>query len=140
MSVVEEICTHVAILDGGRVVEEGTVSDIFSAPKSAAAKRLVFPDGSNNPVRNAGERRVRIVFNGAYAAAKPLITQMAIDKGIAANILAASTKIINDKVYGNMLLGLPDSDETINAAKAYLTKISDVIVEEVADDAYDISE
>lgn len=49
MSVVEEICNHVAILDGGHVVEEGLVSDVFSAPKSAAAKRLVFPDGSNKP-------------------------------------------------------------------------------------------
>lgn len=140
MSVVEEICTHVAILDGGRVVEEGSVSDVFSAPRSAAAKRLVFPDGSNNPVKNSGERRIRVVFNGAYAAAKPLITQMAIDKGIAANILAASTKIIGDKVYGNMLLGLPDSDETLRAAKDYLTKITDVIAEEVTDDDYGISE
>ncbi len=140
MSVVEEICTHVAILDGGHVVEEGLVSDVFSAPKSAAAKRLVFPDGSNNPVKNPGERRIRIVFNGAYAAGKPLITQMAIDKGIAANILAASTKIIGDKVYGNMLLGLPDSDETFYAAKEYLTKITDVIAEEVTDDDYDVAE
>lgn len=140
MSVVEEICNHVAILDGGHVVEEGLVSDVFSAPRSAAAKRLVFPDGSNNPVKNSGERRLRVVFNGAYAAGKPLITQMAIDKGIAANILAASTKIIGDKVYGNMLLGLPDSDETLSSAKKYLTKIADVIVEEVTDDDYSISE
>lgn len=140
MSVVEEICNHVAILDGGHVVEEGLVSDVFSAPKSAAAKRLVFPDGSNNPVKNSGERRIRVVFNGAYAAGKPLITQMAIDMGIAANILAASTKIIGDKVYGNMLLGLPDSDETLSSAKKYLTKIADVIVEEVTDDDYSISE
>lgn len=140
MSVVEEICNHVAILDGGHVVEEGLVSDVFSAPKSAAAKRLVFPDGSNNPVKNSGERRIRVVFNGAYAAGKPLITQMAIDKGIAANILAASTKIIGDKVYGNMLLGLPDSDEMLSSAKIYLTKIADVIVEEVTDDDYSISE
>lgn len=140
MSVVEEICNHVAILDGGHVVEEGLVSDVFSAPKSAAAKRLVFPDGSNNPVKNSGERRIRVVFNGAYAAGKPLITQMAIDIGIAANILAASTKIIGDKVYGNMLLGLTDSDETLSSAKKYLTKIADVIVEEVTDDDYSISE
>lgn len=41
MSVVEEICQSVAILDGGRVAEEGRVSDVFSNPKSAAAKRLV---------------------------------------------------------------------------------------------------
>ena len=44
MSVVEEICSRVAILDNGRVAEEGIVSEVFSAPKSKAAKRVVFPD------------------------------------------------------------------------------------------------
>lgn len=44
MSVVEQICTRVAILDGGEVAEEGAVSDVFSSPKSEAAKRLVYPE------------------------------------------------------------------------------------------------
>ena len=43
MSVVEAICNRVAILDEGTVVEEGEVSAVFSSPKSAAARRLVFP-------------------------------------------------------------------------------------------------
>lgn len=137
MSVVEEICNKVAILDGGRVVEEGTVSDVFSNPKSSAARRLVFPDGANNPASySSDERRIRVVFNGAHAAGSPLITQMAIDKHIAANILAASTKIIEDKVYGNMLLGLPDSEEIVSEASEYLKKIPDIIVEEVGLDDY----
>ena len=38
MSVVEEICNKVAILDGGTVVEEGLVEEVFSHPKSAAAR------------------------------------------------------------------------------------------------------
>ncbi len=46
MSVVEEICNKVAILDGGTVVEEGLVEEVFSHPKSAAARHLVFPDGT----------------------------------------------------------------------------------------------
>ena len=41
MSVVEQICTRVAILDRGTVVEEGKVSDVFAAPKSDAAKSLM---------------------------------------------------------------------------------------------------
>ena len=56
MSVVEEICSHVAILDNGSVVEDGPVTEVFSSPKSDAAKRLVFPDG------NAGY----IVMRGAH--------------------------------------------------------------------------
>ena len=43
MSVVEEVCNRVAILDNGTVVEEGEVQAIFSHPTSKAARRLVYP-------------------------------------------------------------------------------------------------
>lgn len=42
MAVVQEVCTHVAVLDGGVVQECGTVSEIFENPKSVAAKRLLL--------------------------------------------------------------------------------------------------
>ena len=77
------------------------------------------------------DRRVRVVFNGAPATTKPLITQMAMDKGIAANILSASTRCIGDKVYGNMLLGVDGDDHVVEEVKAYLQRVGDVIVEEV---------
>lgn len=135
MSVVEEICNRVAILDGGIVVEEGTVSEIFSAPKSDAAKRLVFPEGFDAPVveRFEDEYRIRVVFNGADAAGTPLIARMAIEKGICANIMAASTKTIGGKAYGNMLLGISGDKKMLENAISYLTEVEDVVVEEVAD-------
>ncbi len=132
MSVVEEVCNRVAILDGGEVVEEGEVGTVFSAPRSDAAKRLVFPDGASEVLNaNDGERRIRVVFNGARTTQTPVITQMAIDLGIAANILAASTRCIGDKVYGNMLLGIPDDSGKVSAAIKYLRQTHDVLVEEV---------
>ena len=45
MAVVEEICTHVAILDHGHVMETGSVEDVFSNPRTEAGRRLVYPDG-----------------------------------------------------------------------------------------------
>ena len=42
MSVVTEICDRVAIIDSGRLVEEGNVSDIFANPKSDVAKELII--------------------------------------------------------------------------------------------------
>ena len=42
MRVVQRICRHVAILEHGRVAEQGTVSDVFTNPQSQAAKQLVF--------------------------------------------------------------------------------------------------
>ncbi|MGN0544835.1 MAG: methionine ABC transporter ATP-binding protein [Acutalibacteraceae bacterium] len=132
MSVVEEICNRVAILDNGTVVEQGDVSTVFAHPKSDAAKRLVFPDAATDIFApSAGERRLRVVFNGAFATNTPLITKMAMDEGIAANILGASTRCIGDKVYGNMLLGIPGDSDELERASKYLQSMPDILVEEV---------
>ena len=121
MSVVEETCNRVAILD-----------NVFAHPQSAAAKRLVFPDASDEIFAPASdEHRIRVVFNGAFATNTPLITKMAMDEGIAANILAASTRCIGDKVYGNMLLGIPGGDNELERASKYLQSMPDILVEEV---------
>lgn len=134
MSVVEDVCNRVAILDNGTVAEEGEVGEIFSNPKSGAAKRLVFPDGTSGiSAAKADEQTVRVVFNGAAAAGKPLITQMALDIGIAANILAASTRTINGKVYGNMILGISGGAEFAARTIEYIGKVPDVIAEEVTE-------
>ena len=132
MSVVEETCNRVAILDNGTVVEQGEVSTVFAHPQSAAAKRLVFPDASDEIFAPASdEHRIRVVFNGAFATNTPLITKMAMDEGIAANILAASTRCIGDKDYGNMLLGIPGGDNELERASKYLQSMPDILVEEV---------
>lgn len=136
ISVVEEVCTHVAVLDGGTVAESGPVSEVFSSPKTAAAKRLVFPEGIDEKliVRENG-RLIRVVFNGAKAAGAPLIATMAIEEGIAASILYASTKSIGDKAYGNMLLSIPGGEGETDRALSYLKKIDDIIAEEVSGNA-----
>ena len=132
MSVVEQICTRVAILDGGEVAEEGAVSDVFSSPKSEAAKRLVYPEGYQNPVISGEDGAViRVVFNGANATETPLIAKMAIEENIAASILSASTRSIGDKAYGNMLLGISGGGEQTQRALDYLGSIPDIFVEEV---------
>ena len=132
MSVVEQICTRVAILDQGEVAEEGKVSEVFASPRSRAAKRLVYPEGyEQTVVRFDGGRMLRVVFNGAKATLAPLIAQMAIERNIAASILSASTRSIGDKAYGNMLLGIPGGEEELRRAVEYLKEIPDIYAEEV---------
>ena len=131
MSVVEEICRHVVIMDGGTVAEEGDVASVFARPQSAAARRLVFPDGGEEMfVRNSDEYCLRVVFNGASATKTPLISQLAIEKGIMVNILSAATRNIGDRVYGNMVLGIR-TEEELHTALAYLGRVPDIVVEEV---------
>lgn len=133
MSVVESICKHVSILENGEVVEQGAVTDVFSRPKSSAARRLVFPEGSSEPLISGdqAQRFIRVVFNGANATASPLIARMAVEKGIAASIAYASTRSIGGKAYGSMLLSIPGSDGAVQAAIGYLTQTPDVLAEEV---------
>ena len=131
MSVVEKICRHVAILDGGEVAEQGEVTDVFSHPRSEAAKRLVFPESDASDVSGVSGRLIRIVFNGAEAANTPIIARMASERGIAASIVYASTKSIGGKAYGQMLLALPDNDSVVTAAIGFLTEIKGILAEEV---------
>ena len=131
MSVVEKICRHVAILDGGEVAEQGEVTDVFSHPRSEAAKRLVYPESDAPDVSGASGRLIRIVFNGAEAANEPIIARMASERGIAASIVYASTKSIGGKAYGQMLLALPDNDSVVTAAIGFLSEIKGIIAEEV---------
>ena len=132
MSVVEEVCNHVAILDNGEVVEEGAVGTVFASPKSAAAKRLVFPGGADDQVSNPHkEKRLRVVFSGAQAASMPLISSMAIEMNILVNIVSAATRCIDYKTYGSMLLGVPGGEEQAKMVAEYLGSVDNVTVEEV---------
>ena len=133
MSVVESTCRHVAILEEGQVVEQGEVSAVFSHPKSEAARRLVFPEGNPESLlcAGSGSRLIRVVFNGADATGKPLIARMATEAGIEANIAYASTRSIEGRTYGSMLLSIEDKNDDLVRAIAYLTQDSDVTAQEV---------
>ena len=131
MSVIEEICSHVAILDHGQVAESGTVEDIFSNPKTEAGRRLVYPDGVViDQLRTA--KVIRVGFNGG-SSYDPLVASLAIDCGVKANILGADTRNVNGQAFGTMLLGLPEDEEQVKKALAYIRNQPNVTVEEVPD-------
>ncbi len=132
MSVVESICKNVAIIEDGEVAEMGPVSQVFTSPQSAIAKRLVFSTDDDSMFSgNPQLAKLRVTYSGAEGVAKPLITQMAVDTGIIANILFAQTKTIDSKVWGTMILEVENDSETIEKAKAYIKKNEQITVEEV---------
>ena len=130
MSVIEEICSQVAILDGGVVAEQGAVEEIFSHPTTDAARRLVYPGGASVEQYPAGTRAVRVAFNGGTAY-QPLIASLAIDCGVKVNILGADTRNIDGKAFGTMLLGLPDDPNEAAKALSYIRSQPNVTAEEV---------
>ncbi|MBP3494381.1 MAG: ATP-binding cassette domain-containing protein [Oscillospiraceae bacterium] len=132
MSVVKEICSHVAILDGGVVAESGLVSTVFSAPKSAAARRLVFPGAVDEKISDPlQEQRVRLVFRDSKITGVPLVARLASEHGIMANVISASTQAISEEVYGSMLLGIPKGQLT--EAREFLSAFPNIQYEEVGE-------
>ena len=131
MGVIEEICSHVAILDHGVLQETGTVEEVFSNPKTEAGRRLVYPDGvilDQLPAANV----IRIAFNGS-SSYEPLIASLAIDCGVKVNILGADTRNVDGKAFGTMLLGLPENAEERERAIQYIKNQPNVTMEEVHD-------
>ena len=131
MSVVQEICNRVAILENGAVVEEGDVSQVFSHPKAAATRALVFPEMSDGEslIPDRQGQCIRLIFDGAETTQHPLIASMAIDCGIAASILNASTRTVAGRVYGYMLLDIPGGPDEMATAVKYLSGTPDVTVQ-----------
>lgn len=130
MSVIEEICTRVAILDGGVVAEEGRVEDIFAHPSTDAARRLVYPGGVSVKQYPTGTRAVRVSFNGGTVY-DPLIASLAIDCGVKVTILGADTRTIDGKAFGTMLLLLPDDPNEAAKALSYIRSQPNITAEEV---------
>ena len=121
MSVVTEICKHVAIIDSGRLVEQGPVQDIFENPSSDAAKELISgKEIRYTPLSQLNEaRKIRIVFeeNSAY---EPVIANTILKMQIPINILKADTRNVGGKAIGEMVLGLPEGEEQQEAIIASL--------------------
>ena len=128
MAVVQEICSHVAIIDNGNLAEHGTVEEVFTSPKSSAAKKLVFMVNSQASEMR-GKRCIRIVFteNSSF---EPVIANMVLECKAPVNILLADTKDINGIAHGQMILQLPE-DETLAAKMIHYLQERKLTVEEV---------
>ncbi|MGN0412646.1 MAG: methionine ABC transporter ATP-binding protein [Lachnospiraceae bacterium] len=119
MTVVQEICSHVAIIDHGDLAETGTVEDVFSHPKTKAAKKLVFQGEDKEYSELSSKRCVRIVFK-ENPSAEPVIGNMILECKAPVNILQADTKDIGGIAHGQMILQLPDDEIIANRMIAYL--------------------
>ena len=128
MSVVESVCTHVAIVDNGDLVENGTVEQVFSQPKSEAARKLIFRKaGADAGVM--GDRMIRIVFEG-NASSEPIIAGLVMECHVAVNMMYADTRDVGGKAFGQMILQLPE-DHLQQEKAIYYLQNKNLRVEEV---------
>ena len=126
MQVIRQICTQVAIIDGGRIAEKGDVAEIFTNPRTPAARRLFgIPEGG----RGKGGQCVRVVFDGG-SYVEPIISEMVLELGAPVSILQADIRQIQGRSIGQMIVRLPQSEDSAQRAIRYL-RDRNLTVEEV---------
>ena len=128
MSVIEQICNRVAILDAGQVAEIGAVEEVFRNPKSPAGRRLVSPSMALPLAEDIP--LARIAFNG-NASADPIIASLVMDLGMKVSIMGADTRNVDGKAFGTMLISLPEEAEKKKTILDYLNAFAGVTAEEV---------
>lgn len=118
MSVIEEICQRVAIIDHSQIAEVGSAWEVFTKPKSQIAKKLVYPEGKK--IENfTGRKCCRIVFDG-QSSYEPVIANMILECKAAVNIIFADSKDIDGKAYGQIVVQLPEDEKTAKKIVDYL--------------------
>ena len=131
MSVVQEICNRVAVLESGTLVESGTVEELFRSPKTEAARRLVFSERTQIQ-KMEGKRLVRVTFRDK-SSFEPVIANLVLTYRTPVNILYADTKNIGGAAEGEMILQLPEIEEVADKMIQYL-KDTNMGVEELKSD------
>lgn len=134
MSVVRKVCSHVAIMKEGEVIETGSVSEIFSHPKSSVARELLRQDegDGNTKEQIQSGKRVRIVFS-ENSAFQPVIANMILKFREPVNILSADTRNIGGIAKGEMILEFANGSRQEDDMKRYLKECG-VELEEVTED------
>ena len=118
MSVIEQVCDKVAIIEAGEIAEEGSVNEIFTKPKTKAAKKLVFPDQEKTGGLE-GENLVRLVFDGTTSY-EPIISNMVISSKSPVNIIYANIQNVEGVNKGQMVLELAKEEGIRNKQLEYL--------------------
>ena len=117
MAVVRDIASHVAVIDGGRIVEHGPTHDVFIAPKHATTRSFLSGvTGVKLPAfvktrlqdtpSESGEEVIRVTFFGQHAT-DPMLAKLTGELGIEVNILAGAVEEIGSHPFGNLLVSLP---------------------------------
>ena len=130
MDVVKTICDSAALIEGGRIAEQGRLVELISTPGSRLARDL-FPLG-DVPAGTTGTV-IDITFSGG-SADRPVIAQLARDHAIDVSILGATIETIAGNQAGRTRLELPGTPTTNAAAIADL-RAQGLLVELVGDAA-----
>ncbi len=131
MSVIRTIAREVAVIEGGRIVEQGSVFDVFTRPQHEVTRSFLAHEAGRalppyvasrlRPDATPGSQAVvRIGFRGPHAT-DPVLARLARDLHVEANILAGSVDEIAGRPWGTLVIGVPEASlpKTLDFLKQY---------------------
>ena len=131
MAVIKSICCHVAVMEDGRVVEQGSVYDIFAHPKQDITKHFVASASALNRVDKLmaedsplvavgkGELLVKLLFS-RNSVGDSVISQISRDFNVSINIVLASVEVLEGAPLGGMVAIVKGDADKVNAALQWL--------------------
>ncbi len=131
MDVIRRVCDQVAVMDGGAIVEQGDVADVFLHPQHPTTRRFVFEaervdeDERHDDFAHVPGLILRLTFRGEATYA-PLLGTVARQTEVDYSILSGRIDRIKDTPYGQLTLALVGGD--LEAAMSQLNA-ADVHVE-----------
>lgn len=143
MAVIKSICRRVAVMENGRVVEEGDVYDVFAHPRAAITRRFVasasalskvdklIEEGSALVKPAADEKLVRLTFH-KDCVGEHVISTVSREFGVDINIVLANVEVIEDNPLGGMVALLGGGEKQVAVALHYLNE-NHVYTEVIAD-------
>ncbi|MEK3887781.1 methionine ABC transporter ATP-binding protein [Bacillus sp. FSL K6-3431] len=145
MNVIRDICDKVAVIEGGKIVEQGSVIDVFTEPKTEIAKsfvRTVLNDDIPQSIKTmilenkqiSTDRAFRVIFKGS-STSTPLLSDTAKNFSVDLNVFYGMITELQGIPFGNLLINMKGDSEEIMRAVQYM-KNHDAIVKEVTEDAF----
>lgn len=124
MEVIKQICHRVAVLEQGKIVEQGRVEDVFSAPHHPTTRAFLQNSSHEIPPEffqklSAQGVLVRLHFKGEVAS-EPIISQMLHTYNVQANILLGWIDRLPKVSIGTLIIALSGDNNAISASLCYL--------------------
>lgn len=127
MSVIQEVCNRVAVMEGGKIIEQGSVLDVFGHPKHPTSKNFVktvihnsIPNSvKRNVIQSENSRVFRLEVKGDTAS-EPIIYQLLKNYDVKVNILFANMTEIQETTLVIMYLQFEGETDAIEKAIAFV--------------------
>lgn len=130
MAVVKAICNKVAIMEHGKVVEKGTILEVFNNPQEQVTKNFINTTTSINKIFDMIETRdplvsldsdevlLRLIYSSG-SAEEPLMANLVKSYDVSFNIIFGNVEVLDGNPLGNLVIKLKGEKKNIDAAIRY---------------------